>query len=614
MLFATLAGCASNSYNSGNPNIKFESAADSADTTVDNVPQLDQILSDHQYSDLHNKPDIALLALRAAVKEMRWNAAEKLIAIINPKHYSVDSLAQYTLAASRYWLHEQQYVSAQQWLDSAKLQSDLPLMKAQDQILISLARAEVLFALGSYYASAQERIFIESLLTDPELKTANAREIWKTLLKLPLKELQRQQRRSIDYSSKAWLELAIIQHTNQIDIASQAEQAAAWRERWPNHSAAIDLPASIDSLQTLSANRPRVIAALLPLTGPLANGGKAVQDGLAAAYFSALNQGWELPTLNSYDTYGQSVEQLYQRALNDGADLIIGPLQKEKVSEFLTMPTSVPIITLNYLADGMPPPINVVQFGLAAEDEAVQLAQTAINQNYRKALIIQSNADWSRRAGEAFSQKWQENGGIVLSNTTLSNRDNYSVEIENSLLLPASHARLQRIQNIIGRTMEFTPRRRNDIDVIIIFANSKQAKSIKPLLSYHYAGRLPVYSSSHINDGVKKQKNNRDLNGIVFNEIPWVLEDRALAGSVLEASVIKKQAAKRYVSNKNLGRLFAMGVDAFYLHPRIQQLQLSPDSVLQGMTGALSLQNNRIVRELQLAKFVDGKAKPLKKR
>ncbi len=54
-----------------------------------------------------------------------------------------------------------------------------------------------------------------------------------------------------------------------------------------------------------------------------------------------------------------------------------------------------------------------------------------------------------------------------------------------------------------------------------------------------------------------------------------------------------------------------MGLDAFYLHPRIKQLQQAPDSQLQGMTGRLSLQNNRVVRELQMAEFVKGKAKKI---
>ncbi len=595
-LIFLLASCSvvQNPADSGS-SADFDSVLEDSDAPQ--LLELDDILADNSLASLRNQPDLALVALQAAVYEQRWESASQLLELVEPTQYRGDALARYTQAACQYWLHSGEYIRAKRWLDNVRLQNELPLMSARNQILISLARAEVLFQLGDYQASAQERIFIESLLTDPAQQQANAQAIWQTLLKTPVSMLKQQQRRAVDQSSKAWLELAIIQHNNEVDNSEQAKQVQAWRARWPDHNAALNLPTSIATLQQLSSDRPRSIAALLPLTGSLADGGKAVQDGLAAAYFNALAEGWELPQLHFYNTDGQPIDQLYQQAVAAGADLIIGPLQKDKVSEFLTMPTQVPIITLNYLANGMPPPLNVIQFGLAAEDEAIQLAHAARIKNYRNALILQSSSDWSRRASDAFIQQWQADDGVVLSNTILSVPDNYSKEIESSLLLPDSQQRLQRIQNIIGQTMEFTPRRRNDIDIIILFANSKQAKRIKPLLSYHYAGRLPVYSSSHVNDGVKKRKNNRDLNGIVFNEIPWVLSNNK----------VKKQAAKRYQNSKNLGRLFAMGVDAFYLHPRIQQLQQSPDSALQGLTGTLTLSNNRIVRELQLARFSDGK-------
>lgn len=598
-IIGLLSACTNNGLYPSSSSRDIDSVFDENDNY--GAPALDEILAANRHRDLSQSPEIALQALVAASHEQRWEVAENLLNIINPKNYRVDSLAEYSLAASRYWLQAKEYITALRWLENSQLQNDLPLMKSQDQIGLSLARADVLYGLENYQASAKERIFIESLLMHQSDRNANAQAIWRTLIRIPVSELKIQQTRAVDPSYKAWLELALIHHTNQIDIAQQAAQAQAWRQRWPGHSASYALPESIGALQTLADNRPRAIAALLPLTGPLAQGGKAVQDGLAAAYFTALNEGWELPTLTSYDSNGQSIEQLYQQAVNNGADLIIGPLQKNKVSEFLTMPTTTPIIALNYISDGLPPPPNVIQFGLASEDEASQIAIAARDQNYRNALLIQSDADWSRRASQAFSQQWIASGGKILSNTVLTEAANYSKEIESSLLIPESHARHTRIENIIGQKIEFTPRRRHDIDVIIVFANSKQSKSIKPLLSYHYAGKLPVYSSSHVNDGLTQSNKNKDLNGIVFNEIPWVLE----------SNEIKNHAAKRYVDNKNLGRLFAMGVDAFYLHPRLKQLQQAPDSQLNGLTGNLSLRDNRVIRELQMAKFVNGKPQKL---
>ncbi len=587
---------------------------------------LDEILERNRHRDLRNTPKIVLMALTAAVKEQRWDIADNLLELIDPQQYRSDDLASYTLAVTQLLLHHKDYQTASAWLNSEQLTTAIPLMKADDQIGLSIARADVLHGLGYYPASAQERIFIESLLTTNKNQSANAKAIWQTLLKMPVEQLQAERSQSVDDAYTAWLELAVIHYTNQIDIAQQVEQVQDWLQRWPMHSAANHLPKSIKVLKKSAATRPEKIVALLPLSGPLSEAGKAVQEGLATAYFTALNEGWELPTITSYDTHQYSIEQLYAQATRDGADLIIGPLEKDKVSVLLTMPTDIPILALNYISDTpklddtahvdavsqdtnnaiandtiriMPAPLNIIQFGLAAEDEALQLANIARETNYRNAIIIQSSADWSKRASHVFSQQWMASGGTIVGNTTLTEAKNYSAEIENSLLLPTSNARHQRLENIIGQRIEFTPRRRNDIDVIVIFANSKQTRSIKPLLAYHYAGKLPVYGSSHINNGIEQSTKNRDLNGIVFNEIPWVLESNSL----------KPQVAARYIKNKKLGRLFAMGLDAFYLHPRIEQLKQAPDSQLQGMTGRLSLQNNRIVRELQMAEFAKGKAK-----
>ena len=590
---------------------------------------LDEILERNRHRDLRNAPKIILMALTAAVKEQRWDIADNLLELIDPQQYSSDDLASYTLAVTQLLLHHKDYQTASDWLNSEQLTTAIPLMKADDQIGLSIARADVLHGLGYYPASAQERIFIESLLTDNNNQSANAKAIWQTLLKMPVAQLQAERRQSVDETYTAWLELAVIHYNNQIDIAQQVEQVQDWLQRWPLHSAADNLPKSIKVLKKSAATRPEKIVALLPLSGPLSEAGKAVQEGLATAYFTALSEGWELPTITSYDTHQYSIEQLYSQANRDGADLIIGPLEKDKVAALLTMPTDIPILALNYISDTpkpsnithvdddvsedtnnaiandmlriMPTPLNIIQFGLAAEDEALQLANIARETNYRNAIIIQSSADWSKRASHVFSQQWTASGGTIVGNTTLTEAKNYSAEIEESLLLPTSNARHQRLENIIGQRIEFTPRRRNDIDVIVIFANSNQTRSIKPLLAYHYAGKLPVYGSSHINNGIEQSTKNRDLNGIVFNEIPWVLESNSL----------KPQVAARYIKNKKLGRLFAMGLDAFYLHPRIEQLKQAPNSQLQGMTGRLSLQNNRIVRELQMAEFAKGKAKKI---
>ncbi|MBQ77782.1 MAG: penicillin-binding protein activator, partial [Cellvibrionales bacterium] len=366
-----------------------------------------------------------------------------------------------------------------------------------------------------------------------------------------------------------------------------------------NHIAAINPPFELPAVTDPLSQQARKIALILPLSGPLSKAGIAVQDGVVAGYFNAKGHAWQPPKIISYDSHQQSIESIYQDIEREAIDLVIGPLQKNKLEQLVSLNPKVSVIALNYLTETTISNPSIIQFGLAAEDEARQLANNARHHGHKNAIIIQSNADWSRRAGLTFREQWAVLGGQTINHTALSEPKNYSSEIAESLLLPQSQARHKQLERLLATSIEFTPRRRNDVDVIILFANSEQAKSIKPLLAYHYASKLPVYSSSHIHDGVEGNS-NRDLNGIIFNEIPWVLSDNA----------IKKKAHPQYKDNKQLGRLFAMGLDAFYLYPHLESMQQASKQVFFGKTGRLSINTNRINRELQLVQFNHGKIKP----
>ena len=550
-----------------------------------------------------NNPMAALSALQLAVRMEQWQTANELINTIDTRNYHRDTLADYSLAALRVWQQQRHSARAMRWLNSTALQQQLPLMRRKNQLALSVARANALYDLGRYYASAQERLYLDALLRHTDEREENERALWQSLTQVSPTQLKRQLQRSDDATQRAWIELALIHHASQLDIATQANAVDEWLARWPQHSASSSLPHSVDILQSLPQQRPRIIAVLLPLSGPLASRGRAIQDGLAAAHFTAREKEWQTPRINSYDTQTQSIEQLYQRALQDGADFIIGPLQKNKVAQLLSLPLNVPTITLNYLTGNNKHSETAVQYGLATEDEALQLAQRARTEGHKNILLLRSSANWSARTADAFSQRWQTSGGRIIASATLSSPTHYSREIADQLLLPDSGQRHRTLQQTTGQKLEFTPRRRNDIDAVVVFANAAQTKSIKPLLAYHYAGKLPVYSSSKINDGSNERNKNRDLNGIIFHEIPWLLDSPA----------IKRQAAAKYRDNKNLGRLFALGVDAFYLHPRIAQLQQNSDNPLYGLTGHLSLQEQRIVRQLVAVTFRHGKVVPLVK-
>ena len=154
--------------------------------------------------------------------------------------------------------------------------------------------------------------------------------------------------------------------------------------------------------------------------------------------------------------------------------------------------------------------------------------------------------------------------------------------------------------------MEFIPRRRNDIDFIFLIANPRQGRQIKPTLAFYFAGDLPVYSLPSIYDGQDNQSENNDLNGIVFADAPWMLQESEELRLEMDTNLRQVQG--------QLQRLRAMGVDSFRLYPRLQQFYNQGVKSMQGSTGKLSIsKEQRIQRTLDLAQFENGFAREYRK-
>lgn len=137
--------------------------------------------------------------------------------------------------------------------------------------------------------------------------------------------------------------------------------------------------------------------------------------------------------------------------------------------------------------------------------------------------------------------------------------------------------------------------------MIFLLAKPDQARSIKPLLNYHYAGDLPIYATSRVYSGYEDSKKDNDINGVKFTDIPWVLSS---------GFKLKQQVNQTLDNSKLYQRMYALGVDSYQLHPRLKQLQHIPNSRVYGQTGTLKLNaSNQIERTLLLAQFAGGRPK-----
>ena len=349
--------------------------------------------------------------------------------------------------------------------------------------------------------------------------------------------------------------------------------------------------------------QPKHIALMLPLSGNLASSGKAVREGFMAAYYQSLQRGYEVPRISIIDTNSAgSLELAYGDALALEAEWVVGPLDKKQVNELAKLQRlPLPTLALNYSDhEAMAKqPDDLFQYGLSAEDEARLIAERAYTQGHRRVLALAPDNSWGKRIYSVFEQHWLSLGGSVAGQQFYKQRKDYNPDIKALLNVDDSQKRYSVIRRLMRESMEFEPRRRQDADWVFLLALPKQGRQIRPMFDFNFAGDLPIYSTSHIFSGKSNRKKDVDLNGIQFTDLPWLLEKSAL----------KQEIEKNHPRAKGgYARLYAMGVDAFRLYPRLKQLSALPHSKIFGVTGDLSMDTEgKIHREMPFAIFNRGR-------
>ncbi|MGE5626339.1 MAG: penicillin-binding protein activator [Bacillota bacterium] len=405
--------------------------------------------------------------------------------------------------------------------------------------------------------------------------------------------------------ARGWLELADISHGSWQQPEKFVDEIKAWQARYPNHPASLELvPGMLAKQEALTAFPPR-LAVLLPLSGNYQSPADAVRDGLFAAYYQVASSG-SAPSITLYDsgTTAASAQAAYQKAVTDGASMVIGPLTKDAVAGLASLSSlPVPVLALNYLDGGKGGPAGFYQFGLLPEGEAEQAAERAVAEGRTRAIALVSNDDFGARMFNAFSARFKQLGGTLLGMQTYipgSKPEAYTPILTQLFNLDTSDEREQRLASTLGSHLEFEPRRRQDIQVIFLAAGASDARTIEPQINYNHGEGLPVYSTSRIYT-LDSNVDNSTLNGISFDDMPWTLEE---SGSVAD---MRGTLAKAWPANfADNGRLYALGFDAYRLVPLLYNTRTIGEP-LQGVTGLLSLDaGGRVHRHLDWASFEDG--------
>jgi outer membrane PBP1 activator LpoA protein len=431
------------------------------------------------------------------------------------------------------------------------------------------ARADA--AAGDPFASAQTRAQLDRLLVGTD-REQNRQQLLDTLSKLDVETLKpRFDSLQPNDPLRPWVEQAL------------RKQGRTLARELPRPSLPVGTmrPGQDGALQAEGYQPSRRVALLLPLNAQLAGVANAIRDGFLAAYFADSPE--RRPELRIYDAGKTPADAIaaYQKAVADGADRVVGPLQRESVGQLFHQPLSTRVLALNHPDTGEVPPAGSAEYGLLPETEGAQVAERLRERGIAAAAVIVAEADWAERAARAFRAQFEAAGGVVVGETRLREKDvNFATAITQATAgLGADGA-------------------------VFISLRPQQARLLLPQLKIANV-TAPVFATSHIYSGDGNATLDRDLDGVEFCDAPWLF-------GPLPGKPDRSQMSGQIASANGFGaRLFAFGMDAYALLPYVDWLIGHPESYLGGATGELTADNfGRVHRLVSWARFVNGMPQP----
>lgn len=404
---------------------------------------------------------------------------------------------------------------------------------------------------------------LDRLLDDREARMDNQVSLLFTLTSLNTASL-REAAASSQGRMRSWIELAQLLVGQSAPSPQLNASLREWRQRHRGSPALTGLDDAY--FATLAGGYATGTDAwvLVPTGGQFGGAGRVLKDGIQAAY-DADHSGTR-PNLRFSSGSG------YSEAIAAGADLVIGPLQKSSVAA-LAREGALPVPTLALNRTGGSSTENLFQFSLAPEDEAMNAANYAWTAGLRRAGLIYPQSAWGTRMAQAFRNQWRALGGSLVAQSS------YGAPRAAALEIASADA---------------------NADVVFLVATSSNVAELWSALQ-DAGNQAPVVATSHVYDGDLDPARDQRLNELYFVDIPWLLDQQ-------RSDRLSRQALREALPNISgpLARLYAMGIDAYRLAPRIAEMGRQPGTFFPGETGGLSVDSRgEVRRQLVLAQFTD---------
>lgn len=557
-------------------------------------------------------------AADAALRAGDGGSARQLANLVNPRELDRVDRNQFLLLQSRLDLNAGRAREAMAKLDTVAADQ---LTSGQAQNYHTL-RASAYNQLGDMLASARERVELGPMLSQTEAIDKNNEAIYDALSRLPDSVLAQRQPPWPDVLG-GWMALTRI--LKSIPPSGLGSALSEWETRYPDHPAAgvflqkmagdagrgvrvtpLGQKPAVSPTPPLAPNAEPApapeaqpapppptgpfVGVLLPLTGPYAPAAEAVRAGMIAAHFADPNPA-KLP-LRFVNSEAGDIGAAYRKLVDEGATSVVGPLIKEQVATLARggeLP--VPVLGLNQAGDAAND--RLYQFGLSPEQEVEQAAGSAWFDGKQNAWVLAPSTPFGQRMVNHFNRYWRGLGGKVGATKKYTQHgQDYSAAVKDLLAGVAPAAP----EAAAPATADF----------VFLIADAADARSILPQLVTGQGAGIPVYSTSHVHSGKPDPQADQDLNGLIFCDVPWLLNPDQ--GDALSAQALQSQIDK---TPPDYTKLIALGLDAYRLLPELDRLKLDPQYRYAGATGVLSLgAGNKLQRQLECAQFQNGNPEP----
>lgn len=394
----------------------------------------------------------------------------------------------------------------------------------------------------------------------------------------------------------------VIAEKTQKQKQALKQAVADWLTQYPDHPAKNILPI-LTGEQTLAAadTNAKKVALLLPLNGSSRIFGDTIKQG----YSDAIKFFPQEPQQNVVllDTTSAPMDTLIQQAKEQNVELIVGPLLKDEVVKIKQLAPSIPVLALNKVDNNTISTNKMCFFALSPEDEAKDAADHIYAQSKVKPLLLVPQNDLGKRVAQTFAKQWSQ---LSANNSQayvqyFGNKSSLSANMNQNSGISLSGSPIL-INDVT--TQPVPPEQSASFDAIYIYSSYDELTLIKPMLDMGAAksgtnlSQIMIYTSSKSHVANASNDFNYDMNKTEYADIPMIINR---TDNMLE--IIPSNIQKDY----SLLRLYAMGIDAWRLANRFNQLDSYQPNFLDGMTGKLSTSNQcEVTRALSWQQYIHG--------